>query len=156
MGAHPVTAVVVQVLGEPIPQGSMRAVARGRIVSDNDRLRPWRDSVAWHVRDAMGDTPPLTGPLEVRAAFVLPRPQSAPKRRWAPDRKPDLDKLLRALLDAATAGGAWVDDAQVVAVTTRKVYATAALLPQVQFTVANLAEPGGLQLQPADVGAVTA
>lgn len=135
------TAVVVQVLGEPIPQGSMRAVARGRIVSDNARLRPWRDSVAWHVRDAMADTAPLDGPLEVRATFVLPRPQSAPKRRWAPHKKPDLDKLLRALLDAATVGGAWVDDAQVVAVTARKVYSTPALLPQVQFTVVNLADP---------------
>lgn len=135
------TAVVVHVLGEPIPQGSMRAVARGRIVSDNNRLRPWRDSVAWHVRDAMGDRPPLGGPLEVRATFVLPRPKSAPRRRWAPDRKPDLDKLLRALLDAATAGGAWVDDAQVVAVTARKEYATAAVLPQVQFLVVNLAAP---------------
>lgn len=26
------------VLGEPIPQGSMRAIARGRLISDNDRL----------------------------------------------------------------------------------------------------------------------
>lgn len=134
------TAVVVQVLGEPIPQGSMRAVARGRIVSDNERLRPWRDTVAWHVRDAMAGREPLTGPLEVNATFVLPRPPSAPKRRWAPEKKPDLDKLLRALLDAATTGGAWVDDAQVVAVTARKVYATPTVLPQVQFLVVRLAD----------------
>lgn len=135
------TAVVVQVLGEPIPQGSMRAVARGRIISDNSRLKPWRDSVSWHVRDAMADGPPLTGPLEVRATFVLPRPPSVPRRRWAPEKRPDLDKLLRALLDAATAGGAWVDDSQVVAITASKVYATPALLPQVQLAVVNLANP---------------
>lgn len=135
------TTVVVQVLGEPIPQGSLRAVARGRIVSDNDRLRPWRDTVAWHVRDAMAGRLPFDGPVEVRATFVLPRPQSAPKRRWAPHKKPDLDKLLRALLDACTAGGAWVDDAQVVAVIASKVYSRAEVLPQVSFSIGGLAGP---------------
>lgn len=135
------TTVVITVLGEPIPQGSMRTVARGRIISDNARLRPWRDSVTWHVREAMANRPPLGGPLYVRADFVLPRPKSAPKCRWAPEKKPDLDKLLRALLDAATTGGAWVDDAQVVAVTATKVYATPTVLPQVQFTVVDLADP---------------
>ena len=134
-------AVVVHVLGEPIPQGSMRAIGRGRMKSDNVRLQPWRDTVAWRVHEAMAGAPPLTGPLEVRATFVLPRPPSAPKRRWAPEKKPDLDKLLRALLDAATAGGAWVDDAQVVAATARKVYATAGQLPQAQLLIANLADP---------------
>ena len=130
--------VTIAVLGEPIPQGSMRAVARGRIVSDNDRLRPWRDTVAWMVRDTMQGRPPLTGPLQVHATFVLPRPPSAPKRRWAPEKKPDLDKLLRAAFDAATTGGAWVDDAQVVTVTAAKVYASPTLLPQLQLTVAPL------------------
>lgn len=138
------TAVVVHVLGEPIPQGSMRAVARGRIVSDNARLKPWRATVAAFVHEAMAGRPPLVGPLEVRATFVLPRPKSAPRRRWAPEKKPDLDKLLRALLDAATTGGAWVDDAQVVAVTARKVYSTPEVLPQMQLLVVNLAESGAM------------
>jgi Holliday junction resolvase RusA-like endonuclease len=131
------TALLVHVLGEPIPQGSMRAVARGRIVSDNDRLRPWRDSVAWAVRDAMNGQPPLDGPLEVRATFVLPRPPSAPKRRWAPEKKPDLDKLLRACLDAVTAGGGWCDDAQVVDVITRKRYSRPGLVPQMQLRISS-------------------
>lgn len=138
------TAVVVQVLGEPIPQGSLRVLSRGRIVTDNDRLRPWRDTVAWHVRDAMNGQPPLTGPLEVRATFVLPRPPSAPKRRWAPEKKPDLDKLLRACFDAVTAGGGWVDDALVVSVTAWKVYATPAVPPQLQLSVAHAVQPVGV------------
>lgn len=131
-------AVHVTVLGEPIPQGSLRAIGRGRLVSDNDRLRPWRDSVSWQVHEAMNGQPPLTGPLEVNATFVHPRPQSAPKKRWAPEKKPDLDKLLRACFDGLTAGGAWVDDAQVIAVQARKVYATPDLLPQAHLIVAPL------------------
>jgi crossover junction endodeoxyribonuclease RusA len=111
------------------------------MISDNaDKLRPWRDTVAWNVRDAMACAAlpgPLAGPLEVRATFVLPRPPSAPKSRWAPEKKPDLDKLLRALLDACTTAGAWIDDAQVVTVTASKVYATETLPPQVLFTVSH-------------------
>lgn len=132
------TDLEVQVLGEPIPQGSMRAVGRGRMVSDNDRLRPWRDTVAWNVRHAMAGKPPLEGPVKVSATFVLPRPKSAPKRRWAPDRKPDIDKLLRATFDAITTGAGWVDDAQAVIVETRKVYANDQLPPQLILTVSVL------------------
>lgn len=135
------TAVMVNVLGEPIPQGSLRAVARGRLVSDNERLRPWRDSVAWQVRESMNGASPLEGPLEVVATFWLPRPQSAPKKRWAPEKKPDLDKLVRAALDAATAGGAWVDDAQVVSVIAKKRYATPANPPQLLMVIVTTA-PG--------------
>jgi Holliday junction resolvase RusA-like endonuclease len=103
-----------------------------------EKLRPWRDTVAWHVREDMisEGVPTFEGPVELHATFALPRPQSAPKRRWAPDRKPDIDKLLRALLDGCTAGGAWNDDAQVVTVAASKVYAVPPAVPGVTFTVA--------------------
>ncbi len=133
------SALEVTVLGEPIPQGSLRAVGRGRLISDNTRLRPWRDTVAWHVQQAMRDLAidgPLEGPLALTATFALPRPKSAPKRRWAPDRKPDGDKLLRGLFDAITSGGGWVDDAQVVTCQWSKVYAIPPAVPGVTFTVA--------------------
>src|SRR4051812_40985373 len=113
------TALVVTVLGVPVAQGSMRSLGPGRMVHSNaEKLRPWRDTVAWQVRQGMNDhgLEPLEGPVAVAATFTLPRPKSAPRTRWAPDRKPDVDKLLRSLLDACTAGGAWVDDAQVVTV----------------------------------------
>lgn len=132
------TALEVTVLGEPIPQGSLRAVGRGRLISDNERLRPWRDTVAWHIRNAMHGQPPLEGPVKVTATFVLPRPKSAPRRRWAPDRKPDIDKLLRAAFDATTTGAGWVDDAQAVVVEMRKVYANPQLPPQLRLVVTPL------------------
>ena len=131
--------LTVTVLGVPVPQGSMRGIGPGRMISDNAKLRPWRDTVAWHVREDMlteGVNEPLEGPVAVHATFTLPRPKSAVKARWAPDRKPDIDKLLRALLDACTAGGAWRDDAQVVTVAVSKVYAVDGNLPGVTFTVA--------------------
>lgn len=58
----------------------------------------------------------------MRARFALPRPRSRPKRDHWPDRRPDLDKLGRALLDALT-GIVFLDDAQVVALDPTKEYA---------------------------------
>lgn len=134
------TVLAVTVLGVPVPQGSMRSLGPRRLVHNNaDKLRPWRDTVAWHVRQNMADagiTEPLEGPVTVAVTFVLPRPKSAPKSRWAPDRKPDGDKLERALFDAITAGGGWVDDAQVVTCQWSKVYPVDGALPGVTFTVA--------------------
>lgn len=133
------TALTVTVLGAPVAQGSMRSLGPGRMVHSNAAtLRPWRDTVAWHVRESMADaglTEPMEGPVEVHATFTVPRPKSAPKVRWAPDRKPDLDKLARSLLDACTVGGAWVDDAQVVTLIVSKVYPFDGAIPGVTFTV---------------------
>lgn len=114
--------------GIPQPQGSTRSFAKGGKVvttSDNRGLRPWRDAVCWHAREAAGPYVVFAGPVVVSATFWVPRPaghfgsgrnagqlrMSAPAR---PTVKPDLDKLLRAVLDALSEAGIWRDDAQVV------------------------------------------
>ena len=112
--------------GTPVPQGSTRAfVVQGRAVttSANKNLRPWRDTMASAARFAMQEAgaKALTGPVWVSATFVLPRPQSRPKRDRYPDRRPDLDKLARGLLDALT-GPVLTDDAQVVGLDVAKRY----------------------------------
>lgn len=58
----------------------------------------------------------LDGPLHLQLRFYLPKPKSAPKRRrtW-PDRKPDLDKLIRAVADGLT-GVLYTDDARIVSI----------------------------------------
>lgn len=115
------------VLGVPVPQGSMKGYVRGGhavLTSDNTKLRPWRDSVAWAAVEAMrahGLTV-FEGPMVVRCEFFLPRPKSTPKRITRPAKKPDLDKLLRSCLDAMT-GIVFRDDAQVVTLTGWKRYA---------------------------------
>lgn len=133
------TALAVTVLGVPVSQGSMKSYGPRRLVHSNDaKLRPWRQDVASNVREemlALG-LDPFEGPVEVRATFTMPRPKSAPKRRWAPEVKPDLDKLLRALLDACKAGGAYGDDAQVITVAVSKVYPHDGAVPGVTFTIA--------------------
>ena len=130
----------VTVLGVPVGQGRVTTYGRGQTVHSNAKtLHPWRQMVAQQVRWQMGDaglSGPLEGPAVLTATFVMPRPKSAPKSRWAPDRRPDLSHLVRALEDAIVMGGGVVDDSQFVTEHVSKVYPAPGSVPGVTFTVA--------------------
>ena len=110
--------------GIPAPKGSMRAIRtrKGKVAMkhDNARTEPWSLAVSWRAKQAMGPRPPIAGPVMLRVHFDMPRPKTV--KREHPTAKPDVDKLLRAVLDAGT-GILWRDDAQVVSVMGRKRYA---------------------------------
>lgn len=117
------------VLGEPKPKGSYRAV-QGKhqkhafVVNDNPGTKPWQVAVAWAARVNYHPQPPCRGPVRIEVCFYLPRPKSLHKKVKVPTKKrADLDKLERALLDGIKSGGVYVDDAQVVAIVSRKVFA---------------------------------
>ena len=114
--------------GTPAPQGSMKAfviAGRARVTSDNSKLRPYRHTltqVAALTMQEQGHSAPLCArpcAVEVTVIWTLAKPKSAPKRVIHPTKKPDTDKLLRAVLDSLT-GVAYEDDSQVVRVTAEK------------------------------------
>ena len=111
----------ILVLGTPVPQGSAKAFVRGKraiVTHDNAATEPWRDSVKAHARKVVGPEIRYTRPQAVHLAveFVMPRRASAPKRSTPPHtRKPDLDKLVRAVGDALT-GVVYEDDSQVTGI----------------------------------------
>ncbi len=128
------------VRGLPLPQGSVRAFVRGGravVVGVRQSLADWRSAVAGEARGVMteADAAPLAGPVVVHLWFRLPRPRShylpAGRRRPEPELRidapdyvataPDIDKLIRACLDALTAV-VWRDDAQVVRLVAQKRY----------------------------------
>jgi crossover junction endodeoxyribonuclease RusA len=130
-----VTTLAVTVPGIPAPQGSMKSYGPGRLVHSNPATLPWRASVIAHIRQQMQDgTWPITGPVKVGITFTLPRPKSAPKSRMWPDKKPDIDKLARACLDALEQAGAIQSDAQVVMLGATKVYGT----PEMTLTLRSM------------------
>lgn len=138
--AHRVT---FRVYGVPAPQGSMRAfvrpgMKRAILTSDNTQVKPWRALVS---AAAAGVCPALAFPrgvpVAIEGTFYVPRPASAPRRVTHPTKKPDLDKLLRALGDALT-GIVWQDDSQVVRIAMQKDFATATEPPGVSLTVTAL------------------
>ncbi len=118
------TVIRFQVRGLPIPQGSTRAwVVHGKpiITSSAKGLSTWRRLVA-DVAQNYAPKEPWEGPVGIELHFGLPKPKSAPKRKrvW-PDKRPDLDKLTRAVLDALTYV-VFTDDSQVIEIQASKDY----------------------------------
>ena len=114
------------VYGKPQPQGSAKAffvksLGRPVITSDNAKLKPWRQQLSG-TAESLGIAPAAREvPIAVMLDFYFEKPKAAPKRRRKPIVKPDIDKLVRAVLDALT-GTLIGDDAQVVDIHARKHY----------------------------------
>lgn len=137
------------VFGVPESQGSMKAYVRGGkavITSSNEKLRPWRESVTWAARDALGRIPgwtPIEGPVMVGITFYMPRPKSAPKTRDIyPITGKDLDKMCRSTLDSMTNAGVYIDDSQVVDMVLSERYAVGPHLTRLYDPLVHRAEPG--------------
>ena len=124
-----------EVLGLPVAQGSMRAfVVKGRpvITSASKNLNQWRQLVALRANDIAAA--PFEGPVVIELNFRVPKPKSAPKKkRIFATKRPDLDKLIRSVLDALT-HVLYRDDSQVVQITAMKDYGP----PGVTVTVTEI------------------
>lgn len=152
------TDIEFAVRGLPIAQGTARAFVAGgkaRIATDSNRanspIGAWRGAIASAASDAMGQTPALVDPVTVTAWFVFPRPGAhylpanarrpvAELRLDAPKfvaRKPDIDKLVRALLDGIT-NVVVRDDSLVAGLRTWKVYEDDERRPGCQVRIAPL------------------
>lgn len=116
------------VLGKPATKGSVRAfVPKGGkhpvVINDNPRGKSWQQELSLAMRETRPRLP-LRGAVRVDLLVYLQRPKghygsgrnAARLRESAPafpTVKPDIDKILRAALDAGT--GIWfADDAQIV------------------------------------------
>lgn len=125
--------------GKPAPQGSKRHVGGGRMIESSKATAPWRTTVAWHAAQAY-TAAPLNGPVVVSLGFVMPRPAATPKRSTPPAvKRPDLDKLTRAIFDALS-GVVWRDDSQVVQLAATKRIAELDEQPGAHVAVRALSE----------------
>lgn len=88
------------------------------ITSDNPKLHEWRQLVAASIPPGVE---PLDGPVSLTVLFELPRPKSLRQKDVAHTKRPDLDKLVRAIGDALT-GVVYRDDSQVVDIRASKAY----------------------------------
>lgn len=109
--------MIFRVEGKPIPQGSMKVI-NGRVLhAQGSALVYWRTAIAMECQKVLKT--PYTGAVEVRMDFLLEKPKSV--NRTYPAKYPDLDKLIRAVLDGITGSGV-VDDGQVVNIRASKRY----------------------------------
>lgn len=120
--------------GEPKPQPRPRAFSRGghARVFDPGTAEGWKSQVALAVKPHL-PVEVIEGPVTVQIIFFVGRPKShfgagknagrlrVPVRTY-PTGKPDLDNYAKAIMDCLTQLRLWRDDAQVVELTTRKLY----------------------------------
>jgi Holliday junction resolvase RusA-like endonuclease len=115
-----------------------KGVPRTKVVitSDNPKVKRWQKEVARAAKLALGGVDlELTGAVRVEATFYLPAPAKLPKdRAGLPIVRPDLDKCLRAILDALT-GTFYQDDEQVVDLVAHKRYSDTPASARVEVTV---------------------
>lgn len=119
--------------GTPASKGSYRAVTGRsrktgkpvtRLIPMDKKERPWRDKIQYAACSAMKDNH-FDGfdsgvPVELCVGFTIARPKTV--RRNMPTVKPDLDKLLRCLMDGLTDSGIIHDDAQITDIAASKGY----------------------------------
>lgn len=104
--------------GRPVPQGSLKFIHGRPIHARAADLAVWRADIARNAE--VRGYRPVAGGIKVECNFVFNRPKSAQTRQF-PWVKPDLDKLIRAVLDGLT-GVAYEDDSQVVLISASKTY----------------------------------
>ena len=103
--------------GLPVPQGSMKVINGHVIHAKGSALAAWRSGIALSARNA-GVFPSLE-PIHIEMKFYMPKPRTV--KRDEPTVPPDLDKLIRGVLDGLTAI-AYRDDAQVTSIVAQKAY----------------------------------
>ena len=115
----------VFVPGTPKPQGSKSAFRRGNkivLVEASKTLPEWRNTLEWHFIRWRAENAATTvlRPLTVSLTFWLPRAKT--NSRPFPTQKPDLDKLVRAVLDSLTKAEIIKDDSYCVELAAKKLF----------------------------------
>lgn len=121
------------------PKGRPKAVAFGghaRVYTPT-KTAAYEAQVAMLAAQHLGGRM-LAGPLVLHLHFVLPRPQALNRRKDPEgcipcDRRPDLDNLVKAVMDGLKA--AWGDDAQVFSLRAEKWYAEKGAAPRIEVTI---------------------
>lgn len=128
--------------GLPQPQGSKRGFvsANGKVslVESAAGVKPWRSDVKVFAAEAMSGKTLMTGPVFLHCDFVMKRPVSTPKTRPTPaaTKKPDLDKLLRAIGDALK-GTVYAEDSLIIEMWGSKRIAEEGEQPGVEIVVGD-------------------
>lgn len=123
-----VTDVLFMVPGIPVPKKRPRVMKTGISFTPKE-TEVYENLIRMAFKQKYSGQEPTEGALQVIMTFTFPIPASA-KRKKLPDkikegdyffRRPDIDNLLKTVLDALN-GVAFKDDSQVVMMAARKVY----------------------------------
>lgn len=114
-----------------VPTAWARAGTRGRIHFTPGKQRRAMSVVQVLASDAMGDRPPLSGPLAMTVTACWPWPKSMSQRKRSAvganyrTARPDADNVAKLIADALN-GIVFTDDAQVVDLRVKKLFGLSA------------------------------
>jgi len=119
--------IEIVLLGAPRGKERPRLTKAGHVYTP-EKTRDYEAALKYAAKEAMGDRPPLDGPLEIDIVVNVPISVSWPKKRQAaaragtdrPVKKPDWDNFAK-VVDALNLV-VWVDDSQIVDGRVRKFY----------------------------------
>jgi Holliday junction resolvase RusA-like endonuclease len=128
-------SIVFDVPFEPRGKGRPRFSRHGKFtkVYTDQATLDYETAIQLYASKAMGSQKPLEAPVSVYLYIRVPIPQSYSKKRTEaclsglerPAKKPDIDNVAKAFLDAMN-GTVYLDDIQVVELNIKKVYSAAA------------------------------
>jgi Holliday junction resolvase RusA-like endonuclease len=128
MGCAVTFQVLFNIYGDPVPKKRPRFTKTGRTYTPKETMT-YEAEVAKMAKTAMGSTDPLETPVAVYIYVALPIPPSYSKKRSEacltgfekPCKKPDLDNLVKSVLDGMN-GIVYQDDCQIVSLHATKRY----------------------------------
>jgi Holliday junction resolvase RusA-like endonuclease len=123
--------IVFDVPGDPKGKGRPRFARRGKFtkVYTDQKTLDYETVIKMCAQTAMGSAKPIEAPVGVYLYVRLPIPQSYSKKRKEaclngserPTKKPDIDNVAKAFLDAMN-GTVYLDDTQVIEMHVKKLY----------------------------------
>ena len=121
-------SIDVFVIGKPIAQPRPRATIRGKHagVYNPKTADAWKALVKEKFYKYKGYAP--EGPLTLAVTYYIPRPKALCRKKDPTGiiphtKKPDIDNLTKAVMDAISDIGVWGDDRQVSSLQVEKFYA---------------------------------
>lgn len=122
--------------GEAVGKGRPRVSRRGNYVHTYtpEKTRVFEEAVRFEFMASNSEKMPVyerETPLKAKVLIGVSIPKSYSKKKQAlcrdkvlvPDKKPDIDNILKAVFDAISNGYAYEDDVQIVQVYAEKIYA---------------------------------
>lgn len=133
-------AIEFFVPGKPIPKARPRVTKAGQTYTPK-RCRQYEERVA-KVAAHSYDGEPIDGACVLTMTAVMPRPQRLMAKRYSRGRiyhpkRPDLDNLLKSVMDGLSKAGIWVDDARVTRTKASKFYAGIGETPGVYISISE-------------------
>jgi Holliday junction resolvase RusA-like endonuclease len=137
--------ITIQIKDTPLPKGRARFGAHGNVYTPAS-TRAYEQSIGWTAKHSMRGQQPFIGPVKIDILFELPVPKSwlKPRRGLAVQHqqyaisKPDIDNLVKAVLDGINKVVV-NDDCQIVQLIAKKIFSA---IPCITITATPLADEG--------------